>query len=1094
MRQLKAWQRELSKAISAGWGDERGRQSANRLCSVELGLFGCEMLLFDESPQALWGLLTGYDLNLIDSRGWTEKQHRARAVLRHLLPFFHGPHAWEEDLHWYSNQPDYVRGYDLSDSRLKRRVTSIAPERFDVYASTLETAPPFSQRELKWASAGQYVISAGRRTVDVHIPAEWINRDRKHYTITPRPARPPLHVKWTDLVETAVWMDQQLEANSIEQQNYAQRISRIRLEIPVDNGFRQAEQLSVDGMLHLAGMLSSGKTTLMQILTVWAARQGQHVTLVLGDVVSVLEWAALFDSIGIDTAPVIGGYNRARHLNRMHRVEANRYAEATLKLEHPAFKWLGIVCPLLGTSHNPIDLEPHQLPCTRLQKPNELDLEQRRFYACPLYTQCGVHQAQRDLLNARVWVATPASLIYTRIPSQLNTESLRFGELVSQLSDLVIVDEADRVQTQLDATFSPSEVLAGSGGEPWLNQLEAVLENRIRESGRRTLAHPDVESWITVQRNTQLAADKIYALFLQESETLSPMRHDYFTGWTVWESLISEILSLVGRSVSEKNSNPEYERQMWTFNDFIRTPLDDSDTSNDGARQRLSQLSRELLSRGNLNAAFPRIQAELQQFFPDVEAETSQWAKWSIRFTFALMSSVLSWGVDHLTRTWELVKQPLELDEGNSSLFYNPPQDYDPVIPVAPMGNVLAFQYDAGTAGESGILRFFRVSGVGRAWMLNLHRLFSDEGKPGPNVILLSGTSWAGKSPLYHIQHPVGGILRTPDEEVEAIVKRSRFFAEWVVDNATDRFVRASGAQGAHRNDALDRLVKHFTMKLGPRRDGASRFEQVRDTLPDGRQRLLILVGSYAEAAYVSQSLVRARSDWDQQVLHLVRDDDNQIENWAGTSNGLQRGQVSRFARTDAWILVAPLLAIERGHNILNDEGQAAIGAAYFFVRPHPRPDDLTLPLAAINAWAVENGSKHWGTDLLSANSEFRSKAYARWRHWLQMPWIYSSLPPAERDMVTWTQLVTIWQVVGRLVRSGSPARIYFVDEAFGSKTRPVDCDPHGNGERVIQPGLLAEMRRVLAPYFSGETVEDGALVQTLYGPFYQALLTLGDV
>ena len=37
--------------------------------------------------------------------------------------------------------------------------------------------------------------------------------------------------------------------------------------------------LSWEGMLHLVGMVSSGKSTLMDVLAVWAARKGLHVTI-----------------------------------------------------------------------------------------------------------------------------------------------------------------------------------------------------------------------------------------------------------------------------------------------------------------------------------------------------------------------------------------------------------------------------------------------------------------------------------------------------------------------------------------------------------------------------------------------------------------------------------------------------------------------------------------------------------------------------------------------------------------------------------------------------------------------------------------------
>ena len=50
---------------------------------------------------------------------------------------------------------------------------------------------------------------------------------------------------------------------------------------------------------------------------------------------------------------------------------------------------------------------------------------------------------------------------------------------------------------------------------------------------------------------------------------------------------------------------------------------------------------------------------------------------------------------------------------------------------------------------------------------------------------------------------------------------------------------------------------------------------------------------------------------------------------------------------------MAPLLAVERGHNIVIPGGKAAIGTVYFLARPHPRPDSLDLAIQAVNDWAV---------------------------------------------------------------------------------------------------------------------------------------------
>jgi hypothetical protein len=230
---------------------------------------------------------------------------------------------------------------------------------------------------------------------------------------------------------------------------------------------------------------------------------------------------------------------------------------------------------------------------------------------------------------------------------------------------------------------------------------------------------------------------------------------------------------------------------------------------------------------------------------------------------------------------------------------------------------------------------------------------------------------------------------------------------------------------------------------------------------------------------------------------------------------------------------VAPLLAVERGHNILstvhgpNEERVAAFGTVLFLVRPHPRPDDLSLSVLAINDWVSrftrdqithpDHGTFSElvakSTSLSAAGLTFRHIARTEWRRLLTRRYIYSRLSEDEQKAFAWDQLVTIWQVIGRLVRGGVPARVVFVDAAFApalaqrlAPTGPAD-EPDGlqdepaGGRRVRRSrdeGLLARLRDVLAPYFDpaadpAEFVQasDPALVRLLYQPLYDALCGL---
>jgi hypothetical protein len=1084
-------QRELLRQELLGhWPELAEDLTPQLLIDVELGLSISERLMPEAEASALWVLLTGYRPVVLYTSHWSHDDQQVAANARFLLGTYASPYAWTMALDAYCRIPQRLRGYDMSSDRTTyaRREPGVAADRWNTYTILATTPRPHQRTTLRWAKAGTYRCLDGTESTSVAIPATIIAPHPTGHNLNGISQRNTITIDWEhDLVVTGRWINETLVAQGITGRDWEADIRRIELALFDEKGaaLTRSSMLMLDRVVHLIGMVSSGKSTLMDVLAVWAARKGYHLTLVVGDVVAAVDRAAFFRSLGLRVAPILGASNRERHTSRLHRLQAEQsIARLDIPL-HPGFRWLSTACGLNAQRQHRWTAAMPDPPCRTLRDGND------NLFLCPAYGSCQRHQAQRDLVDAQIWIATPASLIYSRIDAQLNPERLRFAELVYRRSDLIIVDEVDQVQGQLDLMFNPSQTLAGRG-DTWLNFLGRQVEPELARHGHGQLRDPMVLTWWQAYQNARSATGHLYALLLKEPELRAWLTRDYFTNFLLCKRFVTSLYSITENLPSNMEQAPmtvRAESLRLLLEQHCEDPLGEG-VDDEPELRVLAELARSTLTHGASARLRTRLNAWVTtQLAPEIALNTAELEHQTTRLLAILLVSILSAQIDLLLRHWRPVEGIFHLEAGRGMLSHQAPQDYNAVIPAAPMGNILGFQYlpPSDNDAEAGELRFFRCMGIGR-WMLgHFHELWQADGLAGPHTLLLSGTSWAGTSSRYHVQVPVTGILRAPQEELDAIARsRCRLLT---FDNKVGEPIRVSSRNGPARVAALQDLVTALALQRSVLLRTPSKVEQIRNELDPDRRRVLLLVGSYAEARIVYDHLYQLRPDWRGQMRYLVPDDETMASDWSD-SGSLTRGRVHHLADTGAWLLVAPLMAVERGHNILNETRRAAIGAALFLVRPHPRPDDIGHAIHAINAWAVEEAGKPapQGISIDMYGQQFRRRAFERWRALLNVPIRYSTLEAADREALIWTQLVSIWQVIGRLVRGGCDAQVYFCDAAFA----PLSAR-RGDERDQIADSLLIGMRSVLRRYCdSGIGIEvstrERTLVRALYEPFYRAL------
>jgi pPIWI RE three-gene island domain Z len=1062
MRNTKEWRTRL---IKEGLDEN--------LCNVELGLYLLSSLVPNAPASSLWVLLTGYPFSIPEFQNWSQLQHKMYASGRHLLTEYRRPYVWTEALNNYRSLAADQCGYEISESLKEFQVNSnitTANFRFDVYAKTLKSPIPLlKRREIKWAEADQtYKCEVNGIIETVTIPSALVKSPADSHNLSGKSQRDPLCITWRELEDTAAWMDRQSRKRGLKSQ-WKTWIKNAKLQVFGDNDcLVRVESLTINQMMHLVGMVSSGKSNLMKVLAVWAARKGLHITLIVGDVLQIFELAKTFADVGVtDVAPILGNSNRKSHINRLHQAVYNNHPEEPFNQAHPGFQWVSNTCLLSGLV-NPEMSKPFEIgkqPCLSLQlikKSESTDLENNEAdekqsespkakMACPAYSICSYHQKERDLVKGSIWIATPGSLIYSRVPQQINQESLLYAELVWRRSDLVIVDEVDQYQAYLDKAFSPEQTLRRPTRDAWLDEVLQKVEAELVRQNSQPLSKKIVSDWWDACQQAKRVTDQIYWMLGGDYPELSQWQNSkkYFTDWLLLREVAIDLAGTGNADNLMKDIFEPYINNLDNDKDLLFTLTH----KGSGKAEALRKWVKE-------NATIPLEPEKIQEI--------------AVKLEFALLVCVLQNKLTIMMRHWRQVQDILKLEAEDSMWFQAPPADYNAIIPAMPMGNQLAFQYHKSYKEQLGSLRFFRCTGVGRWSLLHFNDLFASDNIASPHILLMSGTSWAGKSPAYHVHVPVTGVLSPNTNKGFSI---SSEFLPLYDDQNQPIFVSGTGDK---KQKNLEKIVTKLVEE-----------EYLEQKLTDlqGRK-ILLVVNSYEQVKIVHEHLVRLR--WGNRVIALTRDDnksewlDDESEN--ETHNTLQRGRVSEFAnKPDKVILIAPLKAIERGHNIVDEKGMAVIGAAYFLVLPHPSPDDLSYAIHSINRWAIENYKTFEGENLEDLGTNFRDTAYRQWLRLLHLPVRLRTLDEKNLSAMHWDIAVSLWQVVGRLIRGSSNAELFWCDAKFGLNVAQMN-----EQEDTPSTSILVGIRDLLQPYFEEDdpqiTQRDRQIVQALYRPFYEAI------
>ncbi|PWJ34961.1 pPIWI_RE_Z domain-containing protein [Sediminitomix flava] len=1058
----------------------------------EVALYLLDLLEISD-PNGFRSLMSGYQFPCLDLDNWKDSKHYELVTrLRYKREFnrMSNKYEWEKRIKEYQILPKIIRRYDITDS-IQKLETSICPDRESLFREELNSIPKSNLREVKFAEKGkQYHVKYKKdKKIDVNILDHHISTQRIAQLEFENENPKSFDINWIELEIIARWIDKRFEELNLPSRNYNTRLEKIRLKIYNNSSetFEKTQILSLENVSHMIGMLGSGKSTLMDILAVYIAQKGWHITLVVNDVIDALNKCDFYSKLGLLANPILSTQKERKleHLRRAYQsIPQEEYNS------HKAFEWLNTSCALNLDDENGQGLDVSHYPCQDLSR---IESEKSKRYVCPLYAQCNFHSLEHNLSKANIWVITPAALLYSRPSPMVSPTRLYYWELAYQKSSLIIFDEADRVQLQLDNYMSPSETLV-SDGKSWLDQLHKEVNDLLQKGQhQKYLVIPD---WVKAVNRSMEAYRHLQEFLAMDFVSNRLRKYPFFSSYT--------ILSSVDHLCKGKESDDTQELSE-CFAKYLATkePMKNIDFESE-----LQQLTVHLFAGEEFSDLEVEVwnwlskQAELNKVYKTSFEEIDVRKEIVTYLCIALIIRVLQFNLNRVIVDWGSAQATFpELKELSSDIMQSWQRNLSASIPKSPIGNIIGFKYilekEKQVRNNVGDLQFIKLLGMGRYFLSHFSTLKLDSHQlKGPATLLLSGTSSSGESPSYHINLPVKYILENPDYSKSLDIK---FHFEFFRDQE-GKSIKVSGLHGPSRFDALKKLLNClFEINEG---ETLSLIKKRLLNLEQGRQKILLVVGSYEEVRIALQHFSKIKHNFERRIVGLEKDGYHSLENVEDQYIGsrfISRGKVDRFKDFDADVLIAPLLALERGHNILNEDHKAAFGAAYFLVRPHPIPYDLNLGVRRLSKWATKQSSNRGfgnGVSYIDIHKKFTNLAYQRWYAVMKDSNTLSRLPDHERDEIVWDYLVTIWQLIGRLIRGGVSCEIRFCDAAFARITSGLD-KPKGQTYDDSSTSILLNFRSILSDFFSEKSEapkQQITITKAMYRPLYKALLNISGI
>lgn len=997
--------------------------STERFAAIEAVLHLLTTHAKDPEPERAYLLFSQYQL--IGIQQGTSADYQLQ-MARYSLGCYRSRKYWQDNLELYrSEKYEGLRAFSfekIDEKIIVHPIKDISPYSYEERMQEWGwhwSNPPTPKEDYPMAGEGIYYYFVNSR--EDEEKAEKIKVSFSSHSLSSNTSSTPVISRNPAAIRITIseLLQCALEMQRICPNDYCHNILRSNTVKAVNDGkVSVCEELTIAQTINIVGMVGSGKSTLIKVLAYWANKNRKKIVIVLDTVAEVFNLWQYLRKMEVNCSPLIGRNERLKYINQV--IDTNKHC-----LTPELSQYLTNACLVDGMNQS----EEESLTYGKEHCFSLKDSRTGKKHLCPYFNICPGTKMLRECYSASVVLTTVAGLAISRVGK--NREP--FLDVVLSTFDIVIFDESDRVQKTLDQIFTPetnfnhyiqesaddcAQYMSLTGSERENNRpRQEYSELQLKTTGVMSCLSKAL-NWDLGKWNKLSAGEPFSALTL-----LDDLKND--ESYKIPAKIHQDIYDLIDseNTISSESSLRAalnvscLETDFELFDNLYRRWLDEE---------------KEVFDRSKLPTRKKNIQDA------------------RIKLIICLIY------FDHFIRKLsDAYAASHETSYGQNEIFgflQTRFQDQQKYLPSALCGNLFGMKKN-----KQGDIVLFRQFAFGRSMMKDLPYMCLDKdgNAIGPHVIMLSGSSWAEGSYEYHINRPVDYILEADAAKREFLAK-TQFFESGFTE-------RVSGS-----GDARIEMLRKVTEK--------STSEVITEY---NRQagKILIVVNSYEQAIIVQETLQNTlrKKQCSARVYRMMSDtiysnDDEGV---------IRRGEVSHFASMPADILIAPAMAIERGHNIVDETGHSALSAVFFMVRPMSVPDDIQEKGSKLNGYMEAHCKRQENESIWAYNVRMRQEATKRWSIITSSGnFGLDNLDEDDQKDIVSTLFILILQIFGRLARvtdTSKPApHVYFMDGAF---RKPPETD-HGFDCLSALGMYLDDMM---------QNPKNSEIAQTLYMPFYEA-------